>query len=336
MAESSMKHEKLISVVIPAYNAGRYLNRAVDSVLGQSRPADEIIVVDDGSTDNTAEAAGGYGDRIRFIRQANSGASVARNTGIEAARGEWIAFLDADDEWLPEKLLVQCEHIARNADLAWTTGNYLCCVCTKNHRAPHMKPEAVRGLLSGREYSEDYFRALPLGLDGWTGTMLIRREVLFEAGLFRRGQLRGNDYDMWWRIAYRHPRIGYVAAPLAVYHLDVEGSIIRKHGAAAITCELIERHLALAKEAGRLDAFGPCAAFLLRRWMRGMLFESRGKEVRGMLRQFGGLLPGWYRTFMGVLAAFPRTTAAGCRGISRLVRTLGLRKRPVRSRRTGD
>lgn len=92
-----------VSVVIPAYNAGEYLGRAIDSVLAQTQPAAEIIVVDDGSADNTADVAQGYGERIRFIQQENAGASVARNTGIEAAASEWIAFLDADDEWLPQK-----------------------------------------------------------------------------------------------------------------------------------------------------------------------------------------------------------------------------------------
>lgn len=322
-----------ISVVIPAYNAGRRLARALDSVLAQTCRADEIIVVDDGSADNTAEVARGYTGRVQFIQQANAGASVARNTGITAATGDWIAFLDADDEWLPDKLRLQTEHLARNPDLVWTTSNYLCCVCKTNHRAPHLKPTVVRDLLCGREYSEDYFAALPRGLDGWTGTMLIRREAMFEAGLFRPGQLRGNDYDMWWRIAYRRPKIGYVAEPLAVYHLDVEGSIIRKYKDAAISCELIERHLALAREHGRLAAFEPCAVFLLRRWMRAMLFEARGREVREMLRQFGPLLPRWYRASMRIFAAFPRTTAAGCRGISWFVRTFGLRTHPVRSRR---
>ncbi len=132
-----------ISVVIPAYNAGRYIGRAIDSVLAQTRPAEEIIVVDDGSTDNTAEIAGAYGDRIRFIRQENAGASVARNTGIAAATGNWIAFLDADDEWLPEKLRLQTEHLERNPDLTWTTANYVRCYCDSNRREDDLAGERL-------------------------------------------------------------------------------------------------------------------------------------------------------------------------------------------------
>jgi glycosyltransferase involved in cell wall biosynthesis len=318
--------------VIPSYNAGRYIGRAIDSVLAQTVAADEIIVVDDGSTDNTADVVTAYGSTIKYIRQDNAGASVARNTGIEAATSEWIAFLDADDEFLPDKLRLQIEHLRRNPDLVWTAGNFICCACRRDHRAVRVSPEKLKEMLGGKEYWDDYFGAVADGHEAWTGTMLIRRDVLFEAGLFRRGQLRANDYDTWFRIAYLYPKIGYLVEPTAVYHLDVEGSIIRKYGDSAISCELIGRHLKLSEEFGKADEFRPCAVHLLRRWMRGMLFEARGGEVRRMTDQFAHLLPGWYAMSMRLFAAFPKSTALGCRTISWVARTLGLRKRIVRSR----
>ncbi|MHC5139531.1 MAG: glycosyltransferase family 2 protein, partial [Planctomycetota bacterium] len=104
--------EKLtISAVIPAYNAAKYIARSIDSVLAQTHPVDEIVIVDDGSTDNTAAIIKDYGDKVRYIHQPNAGVSAARNTGIEAATGNWIAFLDADDEWLPEKIKRQVENL---------------------------------------------------------------------------------------------------------------------------------------------------------------------------------------------------------------------------------
>jgi glycosyltransferase involved in cell wall biosynthesis len=93
-----------VSVVIPAYNYARYLPIAIDSVLKQDYPHYEIIVVDDGSTDNTAEVVAGYGNKVRYIHQKNAGLPAARNTGIKAAGFDFVGFLDADDQWLPEML----------------------------------------------------------------------------------------------------------------------------------------------------------------------------------------------------------------------------------------
>lgn len=95
---------ELVSVVIPAFNAERYIRDAVDSALGQTWRAREVLVVDDGSTDATPRILAEYGDRIRVLRQANRGAAAAANAGARAARGAWLAFLDADDIWMPDKL----------------------------------------------------------------------------------------------------------------------------------------------------------------------------------------------------------------------------------------
>src|SRR2546423_7727277 len=91
-----------VSVVVPAYNYARYLPQAIDSALGQTHPPLEVIVVDDGSTDDTPRVLDAYGDRIRAVRQANQGAGAARNAGIAVARGEYVAFLDSDDLWRPD------------------------------------------------------------------------------------------------------------------------------------------------------------------------------------------------------------------------------------------
>ncbi|MDR5708499.1 MAG: glycosyltransferase family 2 protein, partial [Armatimonadota bacterium] len=96
-----------VSLVIPAHNAEAYLREALDSVFAQTRPPDEVIVVDDGSLDRTPEIAASYGDRVRLVRQPNRGEAAARNTGVRVAQGELIAFLDADDAWLPGYLTSQ-------------------------------------------------------------------------------------------------------------------------------------------------------------------------------------------------------------------------------------
>jgi len=104
-----IKNKRTATVIVPTYNRAHYIGEAIDSILAQDIVDCEleIIVVDDGSKDNTEEVVRNYGDRVRYIRQENQGAGVARNRGIDEARGEWIAFLDSDDRWLPYKLSLQ-------------------------------------------------------------------------------------------------------------------------------------------------------------------------------------------------------------------------------------
>jgi len=106
-AEVHQEQGPLVSVVIPVYNGERYLGEAIDSVLRHSFAGSEIIVVDDGSTDRTADVATAYGSAVRYFRQHQSGSGAARNRGIEVARGSLFAFLDADDVWTPNKLAIQ-------------------------------------------------------------------------------------------------------------------------------------------------------------------------------------------------------------------------------------
>jgi glycosyltransferase involved in cell wall biosynthesis len=103
-----------VSVVIPVHNARAYVGEAIDSVLAQTRPAEEVIVVDDGSTDGVGEVLDGYGASLRILRQEHCGAASALNAGLAAATGDSIAFLDADDLWTDDKLRQQCEVLAEN------------------------------------------------------------------------------------------------------------------------------------------------------------------------------------------------------------------------------
>ncbi len=320
-----------ISVVIPAYNNQRWLSRAIDSVLAQSRPADEIIVVDDGSTDQTAEAAASYKGKIRYFRQENAGPSAARNTGIRAASGKWIAFLDADDEWLPEHLQNQTELLQNHPHLQWTCANYLECLCQSGRQAPALPQKQIGTILNGQSFSPDYLRTYRQGLTGHTDTMLIRRELLEKAGLFRPEQKRFNDLDLWLRIAYLQPQIGYSARPEAIHHLEAGEHISIRCHAPSVFGELIRRHLLLSARQNRQQAFRSLAAFLLQQWMRGMLFDpAAAPEIRALIEEFSELLPASVRRQYQWLTAFPNLTALSCRGISSVVRRLRLRRRSVR------
>jgi len=319
-----------ISVVIPAYNVGTYIHRALESVLAQSRPPEEIIVVDDGSTDTTADQVKQYGDRIKYMYQDNAGGAAARNTGIRTAEGNWIAFLDADDEWLPEKLQLQADLVQRHNELVWVTGNYYRCLCEEHRRRLDISAEKIAKLLQGKDYFDNFFSVFLHQAYGCTDTMLIKKKVLDTVGGFPEGQKNVHDMDLWWRIGYRWPRIGCVNRPLAIYHMDRPQSLTVTEQKWKQYSEMIERQLKLARAAGKLEDFKPCAVRMLRMWMRSMLFDAQAEHIRRMLTQFKELLPGGYTAWMWFLTAFPRTTAAGCRQISRIVRRLRLRRRLVR------
>jgi len=297
---------RTITAVIPAYNAGRYLARALASVHAQMRPPDQVIVVDDGSTDDTAEIAAADG-RAELIRQNNAGASVARNAGIRAADGDWIAFLDADDEWLPDHLARQESLLDRNPHLVWTTGNFYWCYCDQGHRRrPDLAGERfqrVESLLAGDDAFDSYFTAHSHYAAGHTDTTLVRRDVLFEAGLFQPGQVRMNDMDMWFRIAYRHPPIGYVSEPTAVYHYDVPDGITKRYRDPAIVAEFIDRHTMLARRFGHEAAFSPCAAKMVGWWIHELLDAGQGRDARMLLRRYAGLFDDYF-VFTNTIKSF--------------------------------
>ena len=196
-----------ISVVIPAWNRRDRLGRALDSVLAQTLPPREVIVVDDGSSDGTAGFVRRRYPGVRLLVQENHGVSHARNRGIEAARGDWIALLDSDDTWLPEKLARQRERLAApgappvcHADEIWIRHGR-----RVNPKRRHAKPE---GWI--------FRRCLPLCCVS-PSTVLIRRDLFREVGLFDEELPACEDYDLWLRIFCRYP-VALAAGPLAIRH----------------------------------------------------------------------------------------------------------------------
>lgn len=275
-----------ISVVIAAYNAAATIERAVRSVLAQTRPANEIIVVDDGSGDNTAEITGRIDKTIRVIRQANAGSSMARNTGIEAASGDWIAFLDADDEWLPAKLQLQEAFLLANPDLVWGYGNF---------SAAYSNNISIKAVLPNRisdnEVFDDYLHAYCGGLYAWTGTLLIQKRVFQKTGLFEPGMKRGQDTDLWFRIAYLYPRVGYVSVPLAIYHRDTPNSSTKVNIHYQYMINHIERHIQLSEQAGRKQAYLACASKMLQDWIRELVQQRQITQAKDLLMRFGQIIP---------------------------------------------
>lgn len=314
-----------VSVVIPTYNAEPYIARAIDSVLGQTLAADEIIVVDDGSTDATGDLVKAYGNQVRYIWQDNAGVSAARNVGIKAAKGDWIAFLDADDEWLPEKLEQQLGLLQRHPELVWTSGNCFHCFCAEDRRVAFVDPQKVKRALGDKEFFDEFFSAFIEYWSGWLGAALIRRDVLLDVGLFREGQYLSEDLDVWFRIAYHWPRVGFFPDPVAIHHRQVANSAMQRYKEEEMVLEMLERHLQLAADYGRLDAFRPCATHLLRYWIHYYLFDKRICYIRKLIVEFDDLLPSFYKSILRLLTIWPDLTSRCMPILSWVNRWVGLK-----------
>jgi glycosyltransferase involved in cell wall biosynthesis len=194
----------LVSVIIPCFNHGVFLSEAITSVQQQQYPKVEIIVVDDGSTDNTATVATQH-SLVRYIHQAHQGVSIARNTGIVHSNGACLVFLDADDWLLPGALAYNAEHLLANPSLAFVSGGYL--------KVFNATGETQR---KGQEVTTDHYTELLLGnYISMHATVMYQRWV-FDAFDFDSG-LRGcEDYELYLRIARRYP-VAHHTHPLAAY-----------------------------------------------------------------------------------------------------------------------
>lgn len=208
-----------VSVVIPTYNRGWIVNDAVDSVLNQAFQQYELIVVDDGSTDDTKAILREYGDRIRVIRQANRGVSAARNRGIRAAKAPLIAFLDSDDVWLADKLSVQ---------VAFFDNHPAAAVCQTEETWIRNGVRVNPGKRHRKRSGMIFEPSLALCLVSPSAVML--RKDLFETiGLFDESLPACEDYDLWLRISLTHP-IYLIDQPLIVKRGGHDDQLSRSWG----------------------------------------------------------------------------------------------------------
>jgi glycosyltransferase involved in cell wall biosynthesis len=286
-----MSTEPGLSVVIPTYNRADLLGEAIDSVLAQDWPELELIVVDDGSTDETPEVLAGYGDRLRVIRQENAGESAARNTGILEARREFVALLDSDDYWLPGKLERQMEQLSGEPSL---DGSF-----TAYTRIGDVPQEDV--VLDGWEGTQaDALEHLLIGCRINTSTAIVRRSALIDVGLYDVTLRCAQDYDLWLRLAVRGYRMAYVPEPLATYRIH--------GGAVSLDAELVntstERVLERLFDSGALpdEVQARRDFYLARRYLNSACFyletgagsaaaDSIAKAAR---TRPASIRPGWF------------------------------------------
>jgi glycosyltransferase involved in cell wall biosynthesis len=259
-----MASEPLVSVIIPTYNRGALIGRAIDSVRAQTYPNIEIIVVDDGSTDDTQDRLRQYGDGVRVVSQENAGPAAARNKGIAQARGEYIAFLDSDDYWLQGKLARQIEALEKAGS------SVPCCLCnctvlypdgskTSTFKIADIVPNYPDGLWLNPEM------VLSTRFVLFNQAAAIRRKALQRVGGFDEKLRLLEDYDLGLRLALEGPWT-IVRDEMVVYNDASHGSLastarqnelplreyqlrVREHIFALIHCQ--PRHFRLRRLARR-------------------------------------------------------------------------------------
>ena len=273
-----------VSVVVPAFNAGRFIGRALENVLNQTVPVLEIIVVDDGSTDDTATVASRYGPLVRVARQPNAGPASARNLGASLARGEWLAMLDADDWWYPRKNELQLRH---SADPGIGMSH-----CRLDHRPEHPPAELTFQELWQRNWISN-------------SSVLIRKTVFDQLGGFVEDKrlISVEDYNLWLRVAAAGWRV--VATPHVLVHytqgIGISANPGRLMAASLYNVDELEQRLDLSADMANRKRQNIRASFR-RQALREAEQTSARDLLRRMYREAPGIEAGLCAT-IGMLAA---------------------------------
>jgi glycosyltransferase involved in cell wall biosynthesis len=262
-----------VSVIIPTFNSALLVTQAVDRALAQTTPPAEVIVIDDGSTDDTRQRLAAYRDRILYLYQPNQGVAAARNRGLKRATGQFVAFLDADDLWHARKLELQLEVMASHPELALLgTGR-----CDPKDLDRPLAAGSVRTIAWRDLAVKNYLTA---------SSVLVRRSVLEQVGEFDTSLQGPEDYDLWLRFAEIAP-VAILDQTLTGYR-DVPGSLSRQaqsmgDGMRRILRKLDEKDAWGGDRLLRRKAYGYCSyscAYMNR--AAGRHFRALGELARSV------------------------------------------------------
>jgi glycosyltransferase involved in cell wall biosynthesis len=222
-----MGESPLVSIIIPVYNSSAYVSDALGSVLAQDYENKEIIVVDDGSTDSTPDILKTFQERILVITQVNAGPAAARNRALKHAKGAYIAFLDADDFWVPGKLRLQIDYLEERREIGAVYSKWLLWHADAEGRfSPPRLPTLNRRTAIVPEDSGWIYTNLLLECRLLTSTVVLRRAIMQQVGLFNEELLRGQDYDYWIRLS-RVTQIHKLDRELALYRIHGDNIAVK-------------------------------------------------------------------------------------------------------------
>ncbi len=266
-----------VSVIIPVFNGEDVISSSIESVINQTYQADEIIVIDDGSTDSTKSIVARYAASVRYIYQNNAGPAAARNHGITSANSEFIAFLDSDDIWIPSKLEQQIRRFLQDDTIGLVASGY--CFCSENME--HRKDYTVE------KFSSKYISFKDLLSENYVGTSsaVVRRDCFEKVGYFDESMVFGEDWNLWLRIA-RQYKVAYVAAVLCKYRehdRSISSSRARKNleDLRLITQENARMAIGFREKMAARKAIAGYYLALAQQY-RGD--EDKGKEVKAALQ----------------------------------------------------
>lgn len=209
-----MSADPKVSVIVPVFNGEKYIGAALQSVLSQDYANLEVVVVNDGSTDASLKEIGPFRDlpNIMYIEQTNRGVAAARNTGLAHATGEFVAFLDQDDLWLPHKIKLQVEYLMSHPEVALVHSDYSAIDSTGSPAHLYRSPRWPTNV-EGRCFKDLFIRNRLALL-----TVMVRNAYLDRVGRFNEKLSSADDYELWLRLAWHYP-FGYLPECLALYRL---------------------------------------------------------------------------------------------------------------------